>query len=139
GQINGALFKGFQDQFRSLWSLVRRIHAGEIAELTAPCFPIKSFRVALLADFERCVDKNLNEFIRPDQITGHLPLATERGIKCRDCYKASFDKELGALGHTANIRDPIGLGEAEIAIKTMADIIAIEHECPLAEAVEFLL
>ena len=64
GQIFGAFVKSVQDQFGSLWPFVGRIQAGEVAQLAAPRLSVESFWIALLADFKRCIDKNLNEFIR---------------------------------------------------------------------------
>src|SRR5262249_37841702 len=41
--------------------------------------------------------------------------------------------------NTTNILDPIGFGKAEITVEPVANVIPVEHECALAEPVEFLL
>src|SRR5215475_9425763 len=77
GEIARAVTQGVKGHFGVAWPLVRRVQAGEVAQLATPGLSVKSLWIALLADFERRIDKNLNEFIRRHQAARHLPLGAE--------------------------------------------------------------
>ena len=50
--------------------------------------------------------------------------------------QAGFDKELCHLRDAANVLDAIGFSEPKIAIESVSDIVAVEHECALAEGMK---
>ena len=45
-----------------------------------------------------------------------------------DHHKAGLDEQLRDLTHAADVFDAIRFGEAEVAIKSVTDIVAIEHD-----------
>ena len=47
--------------------------------------------------------------------------------------------ELGDFADATNVLDPICVGEAQILVESMANIIAVEQEAVLAECVELFL
>ena len=70
------------------------------------------------------------------QFARHLALRPERRDKRNDGDQTRFDEQLGDLGDASNVFDAVALGEAEIAIEPMTDIVAIEHEGMFPESVK---
>src|SRR6516165_11180541 len=86
GEIACAAIECIESQIWVARPLVRRIQAGEVAQLAAPRLSVKSFWIPLLADFERRIDENLNEFIWCHQATRHFPFGAEWRNKGHNCY-----------------------------------------------------
>ena len=55
------------------------------------------------------------------------PLGAERRDEGAQHDQAGVDHQLRDLADAADILDPVGFGEAEVAVKTMAHIVAVEH------------
>ena len=118
--------------------LIGRVQAREVAQFTAPRFLIEPFGITLLAYLERSVDEYLDELARFDQFARYLALGSKWRNESNDRNQVGFDKELCHLRDAANVLDWIGFSEAEIAIVSVSDIVAVEHECALAERMKLL-
>ena len=49
------------------------------------------------------------------------------------------DEQLGHLAHAADVLHPVGVGEAEVAVQAVADVVAVEQEGAHALLVQLAL
>ena len=68
-----------------------------------------------------------------------MPLAAERRNEGDQHDQTGVDHQLGNLGNPANVLDAVGVGEAEILVQPMPDVVAIEDVCMPPERDELLL
>ena len=57
--------------------LIRTVKSGEVFDLATAGLFVQAFRVALLTNFQRCIDKDLHKFIILDHIADHASLCPE--------------------------------------------------------------
>ena len=79
------------------------------------------------ATAERRVHEHLDELARLEQLAGHAPLRAERRDERHQHDEAGVDHQLGHLGHAPDVLDAVGLGEAEIPVQTVPDVVAVEQ------------
>src|SRR6185312_10402072 len=75
GQLLGALAAAEQVDIRRLGPLIRRVDAGEVADLAGARLAVETLRVAPFALLQRRVDKHLEELAGVEQLAGRAPLA----------------------------------------------------------------
>src|ERR1700674_4123663 len=114
--------------FRPVWRFIRTSQTGEIRELPGSCQLIKALWVACLANLDRCIDVDLDELILVNEVARHPPFAAKRRNKAHQHDEAGFDHQLCHLSDASNILDAILVGEPEIAIEPMTDIVAVEKD-----------
>ena len=61
------------------------------------------------------------------QVARHLALGAERRDERHEHDQAGIGHQLGDFGHAADVLHPVLVGEAEIAVQAMADIVAVQH------------
>ena len=71
---------------------------------------------------------DLDEFAFGQHGTDHVALGAERADERGQHDQPGIRHQLRHLADTANVFGPVGLGEAEIAVEPVADIVAIEQE-----------
>ncbi|EEF93550.1 hypothetical protein CATMIT_01818, partial [Catenibacterium mitsuokai DSM 15897] len=53
--------------------------------------------------------------------------------------QAGVGHQLGHFGDAADVLDPVGVGETQILVQTVADVVAVEDEGVVAERVQLLV
>ena len=74
-----------------------------------------------------------------DQLARHAPLGAERRDERHQHDQAGIDHQLRDLGDAADVLDPVGVGEAEVLVEAVADVVAVEQVGVAAERVQPLL
>ncbi len=111
-----------------LGRLVGRVDAGEVGELAAPRLGVEALDVARLGDLERRVDEHLDELALADAARGPSARSARNGEMNDDEHdQAGVDHQLGDLGDAADVLDPVGVGEAEVLVEPVADVVAVEQ------------
>ena len=82
---------------------------------------------------------HLDEFARRDHASHHLALGAERRDERGDDDQAGIGHQLRHLADAADILDAIGIGEAEILVEPVADIVAIQQEGVAVHSRQLLL
>ena len=62
-----------------------------------------------------------------DQLPHHLPLCAERRDERTQHDQARVDEQLGDFADAPDIFHAVGVGEAEIAVQAVANVVAVEH------------
>ena len=70
------------------------------------------------------------------QLAHHAPLGAERRDERAQHDQSGVRHQPGDLADAADILDPVFLGEAEIAVEAVADIVAIEQQRVCAARVQ---
>jgi hypothetical protein len=128
-----------QVQLRVLWWLVGGRDAGEVRYLTPACLLVQSLRVAALCDVERGVDKNLNELTVLEQHPGHLTLGPERRDEAAQHNHARVNHEFCDLADPADVLDPVRVGEPEVGVQAMTQVVPVQDIGPDPALAESLL
>ena len=89
---------------------------------------VEALGVALHADLDRRVDEDLDELAVADQLARHAPLGAERRDERDEHDQPGIDEQLRRLADAADVLDAVGIGEAEVAVEPVADIVAVEHD-----------
>ena len=69
----------------------------------------------------------------------HVALGAERRDERGDHDQPGIDHQLGHFADAADILDPVGLGEAQILVEPVADIVAVEQKSVSPDRVKLLL
>ena len=120
----------------ALGPLVRRVDAGEVLQLAPPRLLVEPLGVALLGHAQRRVDEDLDELSLLDEGPDAAALALERGDEGRDHDQARVDHQLRHLADPADVLDAVGIGEAEILVQAVPDVVAVEQVGVMAAAVQ---
>ena len=62
-----------------------------------------------------------------DQLAHHAALGAERRDEGAEHDQAGIDEQLRHLADAADVLDAVGIGEAEVAVEAVADIVAVEQ------------
>ena len=96
----------------------------------------RPFAVALLGDVQRGVDEHLAELAVGDQRPRAVALGPERRDERDEHDQAGVGHQLGDLGHPADVLDPVGVGEAEVVVEPVPNVVAVEQRRVAAERVQ---
>jgi len=77
-----------------------------------------ALHVARLGNVERRIDEDLNELARRQHRADHVALGAERRDERRQDDQPGVGNQLGDLADAADVLDPVGLGEAEILVRS---------------------
>ena len=89
---------------------------------------VEALRVALLGDVERRVDEDLDELARRRAARGPSRRSARNGEMNDDQHdQAGVDHQLRHLGDAADVLDAVGVGEAEVLVEAVADVVAVEQ------------
>ena len=88
---------------------------------------------------KRRVDEDLDELVGIDELAHHLALGAERRDERAQDDHACVDEQLRDFADTADVLHAIGVGEAEVAIQAVADVVAVEHVSVRATRVQLTL
>ncbi len=108
-------------------SFVRRVDASEILELAATRLSIEPLGVAGFGDRERRVHEDLDELAVLEERASHPALALERGYERGEHDESGIGHEPCDFGDPTDVLDPIGVGEAEILVEPVADVVAVQQ------------
>ena len=59
---------------------------------------------------------------------GHAPLGPERRDEGYEHDQAGVDHEPRDFGDAANVLDPVGVGEAQVLVEPVPDVVAVEQD-----------
>ncbi len=82
----------------------------------------------------RRIDEDLDELALAHQLARHAPLGAEGRDEGHQHDQAGIHEQLGGLAHAADILHPVGIGEAQIPVEAVADIVAVQQIGVLAFA-----
>jgi hypothetical protein len=116
-----------EHQFRVFRTLVRAVDAREVLQLAAAGLGVEPLGVPTLALGERCIDEYLEEFARREQTPRHPSLVAEGRDEGHQHDEAGVGHQPGHLGDATDVLDPVGLGESQIAIEPLPDVVAVEQ------------
>jgi hypothetical protein len=71
-------------------------------------------------------------------VRGPAALGAERRDEGGQHDQAGVDHQLGDLGHPADVLDPVFLGEAEVLVQAVADVVAVQQIGVAAQGVQAL-
>ena len=74
-----------------------------------------------------------------EQFARHPPLRAERRDEAHQHDQAGIDHQPGDLGDAADVLDAVLVGEAQVLVEAVADVVAVEQEGVVAERVQPLL
>jgi len=111
---------------RILRVLVRCVNAREFFNNTLPCLFVCSFWVTLFADLHRAVNENLNKRIIITKVSGRLAIFSIRRNEGCQVDDTAVTKEICGLTDSAYILRTVVRGKAQVFIKTVPDIFAVE-------------
>ena len=118
---------GLDDQVGLLRRLVRAVHAGEVLDGAGAGLFIQPLGVALHADLDGGIDEDFQEFALAHQLTRHAAFGAERRDEGGQHDQAGIHEQLGGLAHAADILHPVGIGEPQVLVQAMADIVAVQQ------------
>src|ERR1700727_3234850 len=84
-----------QSNLRSDWRLVIAVDPGEVYQLSAASFGVKSLGVTTLALFERSIDIDLYKFVRLELRTGGFAFCVIGTDECDDNSETGADHQSG--------------------------------------------
>ena len=82
---------------------------------------------------------DLDELALGHQAARHLALGAEGRDEGDEHDEAGIGHQAGDVGDTADVLDAVSVGEAEIAVEAVADVVAVEDEGVAAQLVEAFL
>jgi hypothetical protein len=91
-----------------------------------------------LGDGQGGVDEDLDELAVVEDLAGQAALGAERRDEGGQHDQAGVDHQLGDLGDPADVLDPVLLGEAEVAVEAVPDIVAVQQIGVAAQGVQAL-
>ena len=118
---------------------IRAVDPGEVGDLAFAGLFIKAFHVALFADFNRGVDKDLDELAIFEKVARKLAFAFERRYEGYQRDDPGIDKQLGGFTHTADVFHPVGIGKAKVLVQSVTDIVTIKGVGVLAHGMQLFL
>src|SRR5215467_1419612 len=116
GKAFRRLAHGRQVDLRRLGCFIRCVKAREILDLAESRLGIQSLRIAPGAFLEGRINEDLDELAACDEVANHLPLGAVWRNERADHDQTGVDHELGDLSGPSDVLDPVGFGEAEIAV-----------------------
>ncbi len=100
---------------------------------------IEPLRVTPHALLERRVDMNLDELVGADKATNHIPLGPIGRNERADHDQSGIDHQLRDFARAPDIFDPISLGEAEVAVEAVSDVVAVQQHRMMRHREQLLL
>ena len=139
GKLRGVLFGAVEHDFGVLRGLERAVDAGKVLDLAAAGAGVEALGIARLADLERRVDVDLGEGDVAGDLARQPPLVAERRDERDEDDEPGIGHQPGHFGDAADVLDARLLGEAEVLVEAVADVVAVEDVGVLALGGEALL
>lgn len=115
-----------QMDFRIDRCFIGRVETGEILDLSGLGLGVKALRVAPHAFVDRRVNEDLDEFALRHQAPHHLALGVIGRDERANDDQTGLGQQLRYFAGAADILDPVGLGEAEVAVEAVTDVVAVQ-------------
>ena len=109
-----------------LWRLEGAVDAGEILDLAAAGAGVEALGVARFADLERRIDVDFGELDVAGDFAGQPPLVAEGRDERDEDDEPGIGHQPRHFGDAADVLDALGLGEAEVLVEAVPDIVAVE-------------
>ncbi len=120
--------------------LVGAVDAGEVLQLAGAGLLVEALHVARLGHRQRRVDEDLDELAVAPAARAPCRRSARNGEMKRDQHdQAGVDHQLGDLGDAADVLDPVVVGEAQVLVEAVADVVAVEQVGVAAVGVQPLL
>ena len=114
-------------EIRRLRGFVGAVDSREVLHLAAPGPGIEALRVPGFAGCERGVHEDLPEVTGFEPAPGVVPVRAEGADERRNDDQPGIHHEAGHFGHPPDVLHAVGLGEAQIAVQPVADVVPVEH------------
>ena len=95
--------------------------------VAGPGFFVKALGIARHADLQRRIDEYLDELAATHQFARHAALGPEGRDEGHQNDQPGIEEQFGGLADAADILHPVGVGEAQVAVEAVADIVAIQQ------------
>ena len=118
---------GVDPDFRALGHLVRGIDAREVEELSPASLLIETLAVAGLSDGKGGIDMHLYEFPLCELRSCHVSLRLKWRDERHEHNESGVNHQVHDLGHTPDVLDSIGVGETQILVQPVPDVVAVEQ------------
>src|SRR5205085_4252081 len=109
------------------------VETGEVLEPPGPRLGVQPLGVSAYAFLQRRVDKYFEKSGGTGQLADHAALCAKRRDERTDYDEPRLGHQFCDLADPSDVLDPVGVGEAEIAVETVPNIVAVEQHCVAAE------
>jgi hypothetical protein len=123
---------GVEVEFGGEWGFVGGVQSREVEAFAigdgCSRFFIEAFGVSLFADFEGGVDEDFDELVGGEELADGVAVGSEGGDEGGDGHDAGGEEEFGDFADAADVFGAVGVGESEVFVEAMADVVAVEDE-----------
>ena len=112
---------------RASWRLVGGIEPGQTGDFAGARLGVELLGIALLAHFQRRVNKNLHEPAGPDPLSRLLSTRAKRRDQRRHHEYLSVQQQPRDLCRPAHVLVAIGFAEPKIGVEAAAQVVAVEN------------
>lgn len=110
----------------------RAVEAGKIGDLAGPGLGVEPFGIARFAHLQRGVDVGFEKADVGGDFAGDTALVGEGGDERDNDDQPCIGHQPRHLGHTADVLHTCRVGEAEILVEPVPDVVAVEDVGMLA-------
>ena len=119
--------------------LVRGVDPGEIEEFAPPCLFEQALGIVGFGHGQRGIDEDLDELAWPDTGASKVTLGSEGRDERGDDDEAGVDHETGHFGGATDVLYPVGIGEPQVLVEAVADVVAVQEIGVAPQLVELAL
>ena len=110
-----------------LWCFIGGIDTGEAFNFSSAGFFIEPLGITLFADFQRCVDENLNKLPVGHQLPDEIAVGLVRGDESRAGNETGIGKQFGHLSNSADVFGPVLRRKTKVLVEPHPDIVSVEE------------
>ena len=107
--------------------LVGAVNTSKVFQLATAGFCVEAFDIAAFAFDQRGINKHLHKFSGLEQAARQCAVAFKGRYKADQHDQPGIDHEFGSLGDTAYVFSAAGFGKSQVAVETVADVVAVKH------------
>lgn len=138
GRILDAEFLGIEDEVGLLRFFEAAVLAGELLHLTGGSFGVEPLRIAGFAGGVVCLHVDLDKILA-ENTAGEISQMAHGGDQRAKHDHAVVREDFGQLGGAPNVLEAIFVAEAEVAVETRTEVVAIKPDHEPALVVENVL
>ena len=123
----------------AIGGFIRRIDAGEFADLAGARLDVQALGIAALALLQRSRQIDLDELRVADALADLVAIGAERRDEGGDHDEAGVDEQRRHLADAADVLVAPAFGEIEILVEPVADVVAVQQIAVVAALHQRLL